>query len=80
VTNVTLTVDGEVLRRARVRALEQGSSVNALVRAYLANLAGEGQAAALGSFVESARRAKSGSGPRGRTWQRSDLYEGRARG
>ena len=35
-TNLTITVDDEVLRRARIRALEEGSSVNAVLRDYLA--------------------------------------------
>ena len=30
--NLTLVIDEDVLRRARVRALQQGTSVNALVR------------------------------------------------
>jgi plasmid stability protein len=31
----TLTIDEETLRRARIRALEQGTSVNAVVREFL---------------------------------------------
>jgi plasmid stability protein len=34
-TNLTITVDEGVLRRARMRALEQGTSVNAVLRDYL---------------------------------------------
>ena len=34
-TNLTIAVDEDVLRRARIRALEEGSSVNALLREYL---------------------------------------------
>ncbi len=33
--NLTVTIDDEVLKRARLRATEQGTSVNAVVRAYL---------------------------------------------
>ena len=33
--NLTITIDDELLRRARLRALEQGTSVNALLRDYL---------------------------------------------
>ena len=32
---LTLTIDEETLRRARIRALEQGTSVNAVVREFL---------------------------------------------
>jgi plasmid stability protein len=34
-SNLTITIDEETLRRARIRALEQGTSVNALLRDYL---------------------------------------------
>jgi predicted HicB family RNase H-like nuclease len=33
--NLTITVDDEVLRRARIRALQQGTSVNVLLREFL---------------------------------------------
>ena len=32
---LTIRVDPETLKRARIRALEQGTSVGALLRAYL---------------------------------------------
>jgi tryptophan synthase alpha subunit len=31
VANLTITVDGETVKRARMRALEEGTSVNALL-------------------------------------------------
>ena len=37
--NLTLAIDGELLRRARVRAADQGTSVNAVVRELLAGYA-----------------------------------------
>jgi len=40
-SNLTLTIDDDVLRRARIRALEQGTSVNALVREYLTDFVGD---------------------------------------
>jgi len=39
-SNLTITVDEEALRRARVRALSHGTSVNALLRDYLEAYAG----------------------------------------
>ncbi len=46
--NLTITVDDEVLRRARIRALSQGTSVNAVLREVLESYAGsEVEAAAL---------------------------------
>ena len=38
--NVTIVVDDDVLKRARVRAIRENTSVNAVVRAYLAAYAG----------------------------------------
>lgn len=38
--NITLTVPDDVLRRAKVHAAEQGTSVSELVRQYLIALAG----------------------------------------
>lgn len=38
--NLTITVDEQTLKRARIRALEQDTSVNALLREYLEDYAG----------------------------------------
>jgi predicted HicB family RNase H-like nuclease len=47
VPNLTLTIDEATLKQVRLRALEQGTSVNALVREYLTGYAaGSGQQAA----------------------------------
>lgn len=74
--NLTLTIDDEVLRRARIRALEQGTSVNALVREHLERYArDERQRAALQELVALARSSDASSGHEGRTWTRDDLYD-----
>ena len=74
--NLTVTVDEHVLRRARIRALEQGTSVNALVSDYLARYAGVGTTAkALTDFLEIASRSRARSGEHGRSWRREDLYD-----
>ena len=44
-TNLTLAIDEQVLRRARIRALQRGTTVNALVRDYNTPQAGESEAA-----------------------------------
>ena len=44
--NLTLSVDGELLRQARARAEVLGTSINQLVREYLEELAGRGSAPA----------------------------------
>ena len=74
--NLTISVSDDVIRRARTRALEQGVSVNALVAEYLERYAGpDPAAAAMAEFLELANAADSGSGPRGRTWSRDELYD-----
>lgn len=39
-TNLTISVDEQTLKRARMRALEEDTSVNAVLRAYLEEYAG----------------------------------------
>jgi hypothetical protein len=74
--NLTVTVDERVLRRARIRALENGTSINAVVSDYLHRYAGSSKTAAgLAGFVELASKSTAGSGPDGRTWRREDLYD-----
>ncbi|HYO45876.1 MAG TPA: hypothetical protein VEY33_04225 [Gemmatimonadota bacterium] len=76
-TNLTITTDEEVLRRARIRALEQGTSVNAVVRDFLESYAGvrAEQRKAIREFLEIARESGAGSGGGGRTWTRDELYD-----
>jgi plasmid stability protein len=73
--NVTLTIDDEVLRRARIRALERGTSVNALIRSYLEAFAGVGDDVRRARILEHAEGNAGSSGPTGRGWTRDSLYE-----
>lgn len=75
--NLTLTIEDDVLKRARIRALEQGTSVNAMVRAYLERLAGEDPAQrAMDEFLAFARSRPPVENPtRKRTWTRDELYD-----
>lgn len=76
--SLTLSIDQELLRRARIRALEQGTSVNTLVRDFLERFAESDQARqAMNEIVEIAKRSQASSGPGGRTWTRDDVYEER---
>ena len=76
VANLTLSIDDETLRAARIRALEQGTSVNAVVRDYLSTYARPGSASeAVRAFLERAARSGASSGPGGRTWTRDELYD-----
>lgn len=79
--NLTLTIDENTLRAARIRALEQGTSVNALVRDYLEHYAGRSSAAeeAIRSFLALAEEVDASSGSGGRSWTRDELYDRWAR-
>ena len=74
--NLTITIDDRLLKQARMRALEDGTSVNALLRDYLERYAGSGDASdALGGFVRLARRSMASSGAGGRRWTRDELHD-----
>jgi hypothetical protein len=76
--SVTLTIDEDLLRRARIRALQQGTSVNGLVREWLERYAGEDrQRTATEQIIAIAERSQASSGDRGRTWTRDDVYQER---
>ncbi|MGH7483140.1 MAG: hypothetical protein ACRELV_13375 [Longimicrobiales bacterium] len=73
--NLTITVDDEALRRARIRALQQETSVNAVLRAFLESYAGvrADQEAALRGLLELSDASQAGRG--GSAWTREDLHE-----
>lgn len=74
--NVTITLEEETLRRARIHALEEGTSLNAIVRAYLERLVDAGATRTAGEHLaELAGRSTASSGATGRRWRRDDLYD-----
>jgi len=74
--NLTLTIDGELLKQARIRALERDTSVNALVRSYLEDLATHKPSRdGIEAFLAMTDSIGAGSGPGGRRWTRDELYE-----
>jgi plasmid stability protein len=74
--NLTITIDDELLKRARLRALERNTSVNALLREYLEAFAGaESGMLVRKRLAARARDATSSSGRAGRSWSRDDLHE-----
>ena len=76
--NLTLTIDEDVLRRARIRAIERNTSVNAVVREFLESYAGKDDLErAKEEILRIARESNASSGPEGRTWKREDIYEDR---
>lgn len=72
-TNLTLQLDDEVIRRAKVVAAKRGTSVSALVARQLAELVDEDE-----RYEEARRRAvELMANPKelgGRNWTRDDIY------
>lgn len=78
VANLTLSIDDELLQRARIRALQEGTSVNAVVRGYLDAYANtDARQAAMRRFLEIAEHSDAGGDGTGREWHREDLYQDR---
>jgi len=75
VANLTIAVDEDVLKRARVRAAEQGTSVNAVLREQLIRFAdpAAGERAADGFLALARERAGRSTGGR-RSWTRDELH------
>jgi len=73
--NLTLKIDDKLLRRARIRALEQGTTVNELVRTYLSQYAvpRADRMRAFRRFLEIAEEARASSG--GRKMKRDALHD-----
>jgi plasmid stability protein len=73
--NLTITVDDESLKKARIRALQEGISVNALLRDFLESYAGirSEQQNAVEQIAALSRKATSRRGQR--KWTRDELHE-----
>ncbi len=74
--NLTITVPDEVLLRARVRAVENGTSVNAVLRDELERFAGQTQAEAVEAFIELVGELPARLGEP-YVWDRDEIYEER---
>ncbi len=74
--NLTLVIDDDVLRRARVRAAERGTSVNAVIRELLEQFAGPSAAAsAVQAMFDIADGTGAVLGESGVTWSRDELHD-----
>ena len=73
--NLTITVDEEVLKRARIRAIEQNTSVNAVLRAFLTSYAGlrTGRRRAVGKLLKLSEQSVSAR--EGKAWTRDNLHK-----
>lgn len=74
--NLTITVDEETVKRARIRALEEGTSVNALLRGYLEEYSGirREREEAGRKLLELAKKSGMSSGGKGLP-EREELYD-----
>ena len=72
---LTIVVDDGIFERARIRAIEENTSVNAVVRTYLATYAGVDRRRddACERLLALSRASRSRRG--GGVWSRGDLYE-----
>lgn len=75
-SNLTISIDDAILKKARLRALTEGISVNEVLRSFLESYAGVSaeQAAALDDLMELSRRQKSRHSGTKR-WSREELHE-----
>ena len=72
--NVTLSIDDQVIQRARRRAEAMGTSVNQLIRDYLEEFSGKTDPAAdAEEFARLSRRSQGNS--RGWKFNREELHE-----
>jgi Arc/MetJ family transcription regulator len=73
--NITLAIDDDVLAKVRRIAVEKNTTVNALVREYLAHLAGR-EDRVRQAMAELDRMTHNSSVEVGKiTWKRDDLHE-----
>lgn len=74
-TNLTISIDEAVVRQARVRAIQEGTSVSAKVRDFLAAYAQGGQAqhSAGQAFIAAARSSQANRSAQ--RWSREDAHE-----
>lgn len=74
-TNLTISIDEAVVRQARVRAIQEGTSVSAKVRDFLAAYAqgGQAQQSAAQAFIDAARNSRANTA--GQRWSRADAHE-----
>lgn len=73
--NVTLSIEEEDLKKARIHAIEQGTSLNAVIRAFVKEYAAgsERYRRITESILDHAERSKASS--EGRQWHREELYD-----
>ncbi len=73
--NLTIAVDERVLKRARIKALEQGTSVNAVLRSFLEQyvLEVDARRRAVREILALSRTSRAARGDR--RWSRDELHD-----
>lgn len=74
-TNFTITLDEEDLKQARIAAIQQGTSLNAIIRNFIKEYINRNQRhqQATERLLQKAETSTFNSA--GYTWKRDDLYE-----
>lgn len=75
-TNLTISLDESIVRGARIRAIQEGTSLSAKVREYLASYANVPTAPsppAGSAFLAAAQKSKANS--KGAKWSRVAAYD-----
>ncbi len=74
-TNLTIAIDEAIVRQARVRAIQEGTSVSAKVREFLAGyaLGAQAQQGAAQAFLDAARLSQANAS--GAAWSREDAHQ-----
>ena len=73
--NLTITVDSDLLKRARIRALQEDTSVDAVLRRFLEAYAGMGERRP-DPVADLLARSDAATSRRGsERWTRDELYE-----
>ena len=73
--NITLSVDEQLLAKCREYAKKHQTSVNQLVRDYLATVSGEQDSAAVADEFKRLAKNRAGRSPRGFKFDREALYD-----
>ena len=75
--NLTIAIDADVLKRARIRAINEGSTVNKLLREFLESYVNdkERQMKAVRNLIALSKKSKARSD--GRRWTREELHDRR---
>ncbi len=76
-SNLTISVDSEILKQARIRAIEQGTSVNAEIRRFLVRYSGIKNKSnqLVKDILDFSEENHCDSN--GRQWRREDIYQER---